>query len=69
MCIRDSRYVEWNPKDGTDVVARELYDLESDPQENNNIAEKAEHSGLIQQLAKQLHAESISPEPQATPSN
>ncbi|MDB4423306.1 sulfatase [Rhodopirellula sp.] len=70
-CIRTAnhRYVEWNPKDGTDVVARELYDLESDPQENNNIAEKAEHSGLIQQLAKQLHAESISPEPQATPSN
>jgi iduronate 2-sulfatase len=55
------RYVEWKPKDGTNVVARELYDLKSDLQENNNIAEQVEHSELIQRLAKQLHAESNSP--------
>lgn len=57
-CIRTHhhRYVEWKPKDGNEIVARELYDLGSDPQENNNIAEEAKHSKLIQRLSKQLHA-------------
>ena len=57
-CIRTHhhRYVEWKAKDGNEIVARELYDLDSDPQENNNIAEEAKHSKLIQRLSKQLHA-------------
>ena len=69
-CIRthQHRYVEWKPKDGSDVVARELYDLDSDPQENNNIAEDAKHRELIQSLAKQLKAGWNSPQTQTPPS-
>lgn len=57
-CIRTDRYryVEWKTKDGKAVVARELYDLDSDPEENNNVAGEAEHRKLIQNLAEQLHA-------------
>ncbi len=57
-CIRTARYryVEWKTKNGKAVVARELYDLDSDPEENNNVAGEAEHRKLIQNLAEQLHA-------------
>ncbi len=49
------RYVEWADKGGQ-VVARELYDHEADPQENENIAGKAENAALLDRLARQLAA-------------
>jgi arylsulfatase A-like enzyme len=68
-CIRTHhhRYVEWKTKDGNEIVARELYELDSYPQENNNIAEDAKHSELIQSLAKQLKAGWNSPQTQTPP--
>jgi choline-sulfatase len=68
-CIRTHhhRYVEWKTKDGNEIVARELYELDSDPQENKNIAENAKHSELIQSLAKQLKAGWNSPQTQMPP--
>ena len=50
------RYVEWKQKNGNQVVARELYDLDSDPQENTNIAADPVQHDRVQELAKQLHA-------------
>ena len=50
------RYIEWKQKNGSEIVARELYDLEVDPQENNNIANDVESRELVQQLAEQLTA-------------
>jgi len=49
------RYVEWRDKKGA-LVARELYDHETDPQENQNIADKPENAALVEQLARQLRA-------------
>lgn len=49
------RYVEWRNKVGA-VVARELYDHKSDPQENQNVADDPAHSATIETLAAQVHA-------------
>ncbi len=49
------RYVEWRDKKGA-LVARELYDHASDPQENQNVADKPEHAALLAQLAAQMKA-------------
>jgi len=49
------RYVEWADKAGQ-VAARELYDHEADPQENENVAGKAENAALLDRLANQLAA-------------
>jgi arylsulfatase A-like enzyme len=49
------RYVEWRNKKG-ELVATELYDHLTDPQENENIAVKPENAGLLKQLATQLAA-------------
>lgn len=49
------RYVEWKNKAG-EIVARELYDHQTDPQENENVADKPEHSKVIATLATQLRA-------------
>ena len=48
------RYVEWRDKKGQ-LVDRELYDHENDPQENENIAGRPENAALLEQLAAQLH--------------
>ncbi len=57
-CIRTERYryVEWKKPDSNVVTARELYDLDSDPQENDNIAEQPARQELIADLARQLKA-------------
>lgn len=47
------RYVAWQPKKGGDVRAIELYDHQTDPQENVNIAPEADQA-LLDQLADQL---------------
>ena len=49
------RYVEWKAKPG-DVVARELYDHQTDAGENQNIADRPENSPLVQRLSAQLQA-------------
>ena len=57
-CVRTHRYryVEWKRKDANVVVARELYDQQSDPQENQNIADLPANREIVAQLAAQLHA-------------
>jgi len=49
------RYVEWRTKQG-ELVATELYDHLTDPQENENIAGKPDHADLLQKLAAELAA-------------
>jgi arylsulfatase A-like enzyme len=49
------RYVRWCDKT-SQVVAEELYDHQTDPAENENVAQLPEHRGLLQQLATQMSA-------------
>lgn len=49
------RYTEWRAKKG-EFVERELYDHQTDPKENVNIANRPEHADRIRQLAAQLEA-------------
>ena len=39
------RYVEWRKRDGAEVVARELYDHQTDPDEDRNVAGDAGEQG------------------------
>ncbi len=50
------RYVEWRKRDSTEVVARELYDHQTDPKEDRNIASDPKNKGIIEELAKRLSA-------------
>jgi len=62
------RYTQWLPRDGgrpsvgheyvppNGLVASELYDHQTDPQENVNLANRPRHKMLIRQLGEQLHA-------------
>ncbi len=50
------RYTEWLPRAGGPPVARELYDHQTDPAENVNLAERPEHAGLVAELSRQLRA-------------
>jgi len=54
--IRTDRYrfVEWRDCQTAGVFARELYDHQSDPQENVNIAESDQNKELVAGLARQL---------------
>jgi len=47
------RYVEWRGKSG-ELVARELYDHQTDPEENENVAGAPANAELIDRLAEQL---------------
>jgi arylsulfatase A-like enzyme len=47
------RYVQWVDKQGR-VAAQELYDHQTDPQENLNVAERPENRELLEQLGRQL---------------
>jgi hypothetical protein len=55
--IRTDRYrlVEWSIA-GKDFREHELYDHQTDPGENVNLASQPEHAGTVKELAKQLHA-------------
>jgi len=55
MRTKRYRYVEWKNTDNGKLVARELFDHETDPQENINIADLTENSDLVEQLSKQLN--------------
>ncbi len=46
------RYTEWD----TGKAGRELYDHQSDPKEQTNLAEDPKYSPIIETLAKTLHA-------------
>ena len=51
------RYTEWTPLPGTDgETMRELYDLEEDPFEYNNLAVTGAHDALIAELSRRLEA-------------
>lgn len=49
-------YVEWRDWIDGRLVAVELYDHETDPMENVNVADAPDHQELVQQLARQLGA-------------
>ncbi|MBI5387911.1 MAG: sulfatase [Verrucomicrobia bacterium] len=59
------RYVEWRNKNG-DLVARELYDHQADPQENENVADAPANAAVLERLATQLRA-ARKPAPEAEP--
>jgi arylsulfatase A-like enzyme len=48
------RYVEWRKRDGSEVVARELYDHNADPNEDANVAGDAANRAVVDELAKKL---------------
>ncbi|MBI4583300.1 MAG: sulfatase-like hydrolase/transferase [Planctomycetes bacterium] len=50
------RYAEWVRRATGDVLARELYDHETDPDENVNIAGAPENGAVVAQLGEQLAA-------------
>ncbi len=53
------RYVEWVPKDklgSAPAAGRELYDHQTDPDENINAAGLSDHKALVEELSQQLHA-------------
>jgi arylsulfatase A-like enzyme len=49
------RYVEWMNKKG-ELVARELYDHQTDPQENENVAGVPANEPVMERLSAQLRA-------------
>jgi arylsulfatase A-like enzyme len=49
------RYTQWQEKDGK-VTARELYDHDTDPEENVNQANRPENKDLIASLQRELEA-------------
>ena len=50
------RYVEWMNWTTKEYVARELYDHQTDPQEDVNIADSPEKRETVADLSKKLHA-------------
>lgn len=49
------RYTEWKDKQGG-FLGAELYDHQSDPEENHNLANDPAHDATIKELSTQLHA-------------
>jgi hypothetical protein len=52
MRTQDWRYVEWTQPGKP--TQRELYSSLKDPQNNNNVAEKPEHTEVLRQLSAML---------------
>lgn len=48
------RYVEWRKRGTTEVVARELYDEQTDPAEDQNVADDPANAGTVRDLARIL---------------
>jgi arylsulfatase A-like enzyme len=48
------RYTEWRNTETDEVLARELYDHQEDPQENVNLAVQSDYESLIDGLAEQM---------------
>ena len=56
LTIRTSRYryTQWSPIEGAGATMQELYDLQQDPMEFNNLADEASHAGLLAELTERL---------------
>jgi arylsulfatase A-like enzyme len=56
--IRTPRYrlIEWRHRDSGELLGRELYDHESDPDETTNLAGRSEYIELIEPLSARLQA-------------
>ena len=54
--IRDPRWraIFWRDRNGSKIVATELYDEQNDPTETVSLAQKEEHRELLESLAKHL---------------
>jgi arylsulfatase A-like enzyme len=50
------RYVQWRQRNTREVVSQELYDHNTDPEENQNLALRPENEALLTTLAAQLDA-------------
>ena len=48
------RYTEWRDHETGEVLARELYDYQADPEGNANVAGDPENGELVQRLGRQL---------------
>ncbi len=48
------RYVEWRDWFDNRLIDAELYDHQTDPQENHNIARLSENHELLQRLSRRL---------------
>ena len=48
------RYVEWQDWESKQVVARELYDHDSDPHEARNVVADSKHAETVQKLSEML---------------
>lgn len=49
------RYTEWIRESTGEVMARDLFDHQTDPDENNNISKLAENKALVEKLSKLLN--------------
>ena len=54
------RFVEWRDRQGS-LAARELYDHQADPAENQNLGTRPEHAALLDQFSLQLAARQRGP--------
>jgi hypothetical protein len=54
--IRNERYraTFWRARNGSKIVATELYDEQQDPNETVSLANMPEHKGLLATLAKHI---------------
>jgi hypothetical protein len=54
--IRNERYraTFWRVRNGSKIVATELYDEQQDPNETVSLADMPEHKGLLATLAKHI---------------
>jgi iduronate 2-sulfatase len=50
------RYVEWRSKPEQQVISRELYDHQSDPNESVNLSGHPEYASALASMEQQLHA-------------
>jgi arylsulfatase A-like enzyme len=51
MVTRRHRYTEWRRQATGEVLARDLFDLQQDPDENECIANDPRYAGLVKELA------------------
>ena len=54
--IRNSRWraIFWRERSGSKILATELYDEQNDPNETISVADRSEHSALMESFAKHL---------------
>jgi arylsulfatase A-like enzyme len=56
VCDGRYRYVEWRKRNTNEVVARELYDHQSDPNEDQNVAADPARKMVVEELSGRLAA-------------